>query len=201
MLTWLWLSALALLLGAELNAEAERSRELRQGEAGRAGAPGADQGVAAGRATLSRGPRSSVDRAADFESACGGSTPPGLLARAWGESAWTLACPPGAMWSGTVQDCSELPESVNHCRTRVARGRLPTGPTCRLPKAGAQSSHRDRARLRQPPGTGARARPPRGRRPRGDLDVRRCAGTAATARRFRTPGSRKPRPCLRASAT
>ena len=32
MLTWLWLSSLALLLGAELNAEAERSRELRRGE-------------------------------------------------------------------------------------------------------------------------------------------------------------------------
>jgi membrane protein len=32
MLTWLWLSALALLLGAELNAEAERSRELRAGQ-------------------------------------------------------------------------------------------------------------------------------------------------------------------------
>jgi len=32
MLTWLWLSSLALLFGAELNAEAERSRELRRGE-------------------------------------------------------------------------------------------------------------------------------------------------------------------------
>ncbi|HET7380632.1 MAG TPA: YihY/virulence factor BrkB family protein [Gaiellales bacterium] len=32
MLTWLWLSALALLMGGEINAEAERSRELRQGE-------------------------------------------------------------------------------------------------------------------------------------------------------------------------
>ena len=32
MLTWLWLSGLALLLGAEINAEAERSRELRQGQ-------------------------------------------------------------------------------------------------------------------------------------------------------------------------
>ena len=32
LLTWLWLSALALLLGAEMNAEAERSRELRQGQ-------------------------------------------------------------------------------------------------------------------------------------------------------------------------
>lgn len=32
MLTWLWLGALALLLGAEINAEAERSRELRSGE-------------------------------------------------------------------------------------------------------------------------------------------------------------------------
>jgi membrane protein len=32
MLTWLWLAAIALLLGAELNAEAERSRELREGE-------------------------------------------------------------------------------------------------------------------------------------------------------------------------
>jgi membrane protein len=31
MLTWLWLSGLALLFGAEINAEAERSRELRQG--------------------------------------------------------------------------------------------------------------------------------------------------------------------------
>jgi membrane protein len=32
LLTWFWLSALALLLGAEINAEAERSRELRRGE-------------------------------------------------------------------------------------------------------------------------------------------------------------------------
>jgi membrane protein len=32
MLVWLWLTALALLFGAEVNAEAERSRELRQGE-------------------------------------------------------------------------------------------------------------------------------------------------------------------------
>jgi membrane protein len=31
MLTWLWLSGLSLLLGAEINAEAERSRKLRQG--------------------------------------------------------------------------------------------------------------------------------------------------------------------------
>jgi len=32
MLTWLWLSGLALLFGAEVNAEAERSRELREGK-------------------------------------------------------------------------------------------------------------------------------------------------------------------------
>jgi membrane protein len=32
MLTWLWLSSVALLLGAEINAEAERSRELREGK-------------------------------------------------------------------------------------------------------------------------------------------------------------------------
>jgi membrane protein len=32
MLTWLWLSGLALLFGAEVNAESERSRELRRGE-------------------------------------------------------------------------------------------------------------------------------------------------------------------------
>src|SRR5262245_7282883 len=32
MLTWLWISGLALLFGAEMNAEAERSRELRRGE-------------------------------------------------------------------------------------------------------------------------------------------------------------------------
>jgi membrane protein len=32
MLTWLWLSGLALLFGAEINSEAERSRELRRGE-------------------------------------------------------------------------------------------------------------------------------------------------------------------------
>jgi membrane protein len=32
MLTWLWISGLALLFGAELNAETERSRELRAGE-------------------------------------------------------------------------------------------------------------------------------------------------------------------------
>jgi membrane protein len=31
-LTWLWLSALAILFGAEINAEAERSRQLRQGD-------------------------------------------------------------------------------------------------------------------------------------------------------------------------
>src|SRR5262249_19222152 len=33
MLTWLWLSSLALLVGAELNSELERSRELRRGAA------------------------------------------------------------------------------------------------------------------------------------------------------------------------
>jgi membrane protein len=32
LLTWLWLSAVALLFGAEVNAEAERTRELRRGE-------------------------------------------------------------------------------------------------------------------------------------------------------------------------
>jgi membrane protein len=32
MLTWLWLTGLALLIGAEVNAETERSRELRAGE-------------------------------------------------------------------------------------------------------------------------------------------------------------------------
>jgi membrane protein len=32
MLTWLWISSLALLFGAEINAETERSRELRRGE-------------------------------------------------------------------------------------------------------------------------------------------------------------------------
>jgi len=37
MLTWLWLSALALLLGAEVNAESERGRELRRGEPATAG--------------------------------------------------------------------------------------------------------------------------------------------------------------------
>lgn len=36
MLTWLWLTGLALLFGAEVNAEAERSRELRQGQTARA---------------------------------------------------------------------------------------------------------------------------------------------------------------------
>ena len=30
-MTWLWLSSLALLFGAEINSEAERSRELRSG--------------------------------------------------------------------------------------------------------------------------------------------------------------------------
>jgi membrane protein len=33
-LTWLWLTALALLFGGELNSEVERSRELRRGEGG-----------------------------------------------------------------------------------------------------------------------------------------------------------------------
>jgi membrane protein len=32
MLIWLWLTGLAMLFGAEINAEAERSRELRRGE-------------------------------------------------------------------------------------------------------------------------------------------------------------------------
>jgi membrane protein len=32
MLTWLWLTGIALLFGAEVNAEAERSRELREGQ-------------------------------------------------------------------------------------------------------------------------------------------------------------------------
>jgi membrane protein len=39
MMTWLWLSAMALLFGAEVNAEAERSRELRRGESGELDAP------------------------------------------------------------------------------------------------------------------------------------------------------------------
>jgi membrane protein len=34
MLTWLWLSSVAFLFGAEINAEADRSRELRRGEPG-----------------------------------------------------------------------------------------------------------------------------------------------------------------------
>ena len=37
MLTWLWISGLALLFGAEVNAETERSRELRRGEPAEAG--------------------------------------------------------------------------------------------------------------------------------------------------------------------
>jgi membrane protein len=37
MLTWLWLTGLALLFGAEVNAEVERSRELRRGEAAERG--------------------------------------------------------------------------------------------------------------------------------------------------------------------
>ena len=32
LLTWLWLSSVALLFGAEINAEAERSRVLPRGE-------------------------------------------------------------------------------------------------------------------------------------------------------------------------
>jgi membrane protein len=32
LMTWFWLTGVALLLGAEINAEAERSRELRRGE-------------------------------------------------------------------------------------------------------------------------------------------------------------------------
>ena len=39
MLTWLWLTAMALLFGAEVNAEAERSRELRRGEGATIDAP------------------------------------------------------------------------------------------------------------------------------------------------------------------
>ncbi|TML87760.1 MAG: YihY/virulence factor BrkB family protein [Actinobacteria bacterium] len=39
MMTWLWLSAMALLFGAEVNAEAERSRELRRGGSGEIDAP------------------------------------------------------------------------------------------------------------------------------------------------------------------
>ncbi|MFN2628768.1 MAG: YihY/virulence factor BrkB family protein [Gaiellaceae bacterium] len=34
LLTWLWLTGIALLFGAEINAEAERSRELRKGQSG-----------------------------------------------------------------------------------------------------------------------------------------------------------------------
>jgi membrane protein len=38
-LTWLWLTAMALIFGAEVNAEVERSRELRRGEPGDLSAP------------------------------------------------------------------------------------------------------------------------------------------------------------------
>ena len=47
MLTWLWLSSLALLLGAEVNAEAERSRELRRGEPAESTLPAPPKGRAA----------------------------------------------------------------------------------------------------------------------------------------------------------
>ena len=53
MLTWLWVTGIALLLGAEINSEAERSRELRQGEPAERTDPGAVQGLARPRATLS----------------------------------------------------------------------------------------------------------------------------------------------------
>jgi membrane protein len=39
MLTWLWLTGMALLFGAEVNAEAERSRELRAGRGPQIDAP------------------------------------------------------------------------------------------------------------------------------------------------------------------
>jgi membrane protein len=39
MLTWLWLSSLAILIGAEVNAEADRTRALRRGERAEPQAP------------------------------------------------------------------------------------------------------------------------------------------------------------------
>jgi membrane protein len=73
MLTWLWLSALALLVGAEVNAEAERSRELRRGE------PAEATLTARPKGKLPRSPRKSPtrrwrarDQACDHRGARGG---------------------------------------------------------------------------------------------------------------------------------
>lgn len=59
MMTWLWLSNLALLLGAEVNAELERSRELRQGK---------DAAVELQRAAIDRAHEAAVEfDAADIQ--------------------------------------------------------------------------------------------------------------------------------------
>ena len=56
LMTWLWLSSLALLLGAEVNSEAERSRELRSGLPAEDDLVGAD-GDRQGRPSDGRGAR------------------------------------------------------------------------------------------------------------------------------------------------
>ena len=126
MLTWLWLSAVAILFGAEINAESERSRELRQGKpaereltAPAKGSPGFRRPM--GRAYNGSGPRSSADRAADFESACGGSIPPGAILRIYGKGLQRAHFSPPALIPSTSAEvrCSALNRSRSGAFWRI----------------------------------------------------------------------------------
>ena len=170
-LVWLWISNLALLLGAEMNAELERSRELEAGDPGGAD----DRASAAGGALLMgklalhpvqhRAPACSpgfVGRRPSRRSGARSTTrsrPTPSTGTSRGSrlrSRWRWRAPPSASTRGLADHASRSPSSASRGAGRARRSptRRPSAEPAR-PRRAASSSALDR----RPSGSGSRAAP------------------------------------------